>query len=153
MNDPLATALVSVRSTYRGKQGTITRARSREVAQATGLSFDSKEPLPTCIELFLAAVAADVLGGFGRLAAQRRLILDDTEAVLRATLADPLAYLGVVGSTGTPRITTLEIKVHVDTPGPQHAVREAWEEAVQRSPLLNTLRPAATITLDLAFTE
>lgn len=153
MDDPLATALVSVRSTYRGKDGTVTVARTHEVARAAGVSFDSKESLPTSLELFLAAVAADVLGAFGRLARQRRLPLDEAEAVLKATLADPLAVLGVVGAPGTPRMAALHFKLHLGTPAPQHAVRAAWEEAVRRSPLLNTLHPSLKLTLDLAFTD
>lgn len=153
MDDPLATALVSVRSTYRGKDGTVTLARAHEVARASGLSFDSKEPHPTSVELFLAAIAADVLGAFGRLAHQRRLPLDNAEAVLKTTLAAPLAYLGVVGASGTPRLTAVTLKVHVATPAPPSAVRAAWEEALRRAPLLNTLRPTLTLTIDLAFTH
>jgi hypothetical protein len=153
MDDTLATALVSVRSTYRGKDGTVTLARAHEVARAAGVSFDSKEPLPTSLELFLAAVAADVLGAFGRLANHRRLPLDETEAVLKATLADPLAYLDVVGAPGTPRLVALHLKVHVGTPAPHADVRAAWDDALHKSPLLNTLRPATSLTLDLAFTD
>lgn len=153
MDDPLSTALVSVRSTYRGKGGTVTLARSHEVARASGLSFDSKEPLPTSIELMLAAVAADVFGIFGRLAGQRRLTLDDTEAVLKATLADPLAYLGVVGAPGTTRLISLHFRAHVGTPAPHVEVSAAWDEALRRSPLLNTLRPAVKLTLELTFTD
>ena len=59
MNDPLSTALVSVRSTYRGKDGTVTLARAHEVAHGSALSFDSQHPLPTSLELLLAALAAD----------------------------------------------------------------------------------------------
>jgi hypothetical protein len=153
MHDPPATALVSVRSTYRSKEGTVTLARTHEVARAAGLSFDSKEPLPTSIEVFLAAVAADLLGAFARLAHQRRLPLDETEAVLKATLADPLAYLGVVGAQGTPRLSALHVKTHVGTPAPQDQVRATWEEAARRSPLLNTLAPTLTLSLELAFTD
>ena len=153
MDDPPSTALVSVRSTYRGKEGTVTVARAHEVARASGVSFDSKEPLPTSLELFLAAVAADVLGAFGRLAIQRRLPLDEAEAVLKATLADPLAFLGVFGAPGIPRVAALHLKLHLGTPAPRHAVHAAWDEAVRRSPLLNTLRPSLDLTLDLAFTD
>jgi hypothetical protein len=153
MNDPLSTALVSVRSTYRGKDGTVTLARTHEVARASALSFDSKEPRPTSIELLLAAVAADVLGTFGRLASQRRLLLDETEAVLKATLADPLAYLGVVGAPGATRLAALHFKAHVGTPASRTGVRAAWDEALTRSPLLNTLRPTVDLTLELAFTD
>lgn len=153
MNDPLSTALVSVRSTYRGKDGTVTLARTHEVARGSAPSFDSKHPLPTSIELLLAALAADLLGTFGRLTAQRRLLLDNTEAVLKATLADPLAYLGVVGAPGIPRLTAIHFKAHVGTPAPQADVRSAWQDAVQRSPLVNTLRPNTNLTLELAFTD
>ena len=153
MNDPLSTALVSVRSTYRGKDGTVTLARAHEVAHGSALSFDSKHPLPTSLELLLAALAADVLGTFGRVADQRRLILDNTEAVVKATLADPLAYLGVVGAPGIPRLTDIHLKAHVGTPAPHADVRDAWDDAVQRSPLVNTLRPSLYLTLELDFTD
>ena len=153
MNDPLATALVSVRSSYDGRRGTVSRARTHEVARASALSFDSKEPLPTSIEVFLAAIAADLLGTFGRLARHRRLIIDEAEAVLSATLADPLVYLGVVGSAGVPRLSSLVVRAHIGTPSPPASVREAWDDALQRSPLLNTLRPSVELAVHLNFTD
>lgn len=153
MNDPLSTALVSVRSSYDGPRGTVTRARTHEIARASGWSFDSKEPFPTSIEVFLAAVAADILGTFGRLSRHRRLIIDEAEAVLTATLADPLVYLAVVGAEGTPRLSHLIVRAHVGTPSSPALVRLAWTDALQRAPLLNTLRPTVALEVHLDFTD
>ena len=141
MPDPPTTALVSARATVREDKRVIFYARAHQVEVGVPLSFDSKEPRLTAVEHFLAAVTADVLGGFARLAKRARLRLDEIEAAVRAEVADPLAYLGVVGEPGIPRVARLSLRAFLGTNEPAGRIQPVWDEALGRAPLVNTVRP------------
>ncbi len=149
MNDSLSRALVSARVTVRDRRSVTLFARTHEVTVGPVLSFDAREPRLTGIEHLLAAVAADVVGGFCRLADRRRLVVDEIEAVLKGEIADPLVHLGVVGVEGAPRLARLEVRVFAGSSEPDSRLRPLWEEMLHRAPVINTLRPS--VELDLHF--
>ena len=114
------------------------------------MSFDIQEPKLTGVEHLLGALASDLLGDFRRLAHRRRVVVDELEAVLKAEVTETLAYLGVVGGTGTPRISSISVKVYAGTGTPEPEVRALLEHALTLAPIVNTLRSATT--LDIEFT-
>jgi uncharacterized OsmC-like protein len=152
MNDSLCRALVSARVTVRDRQSITLFARSHEVTVGPVLSFDAHEPRLTGMEHLLAAVAADVVGGFRRLADRRRLVVDEIEAVLKGEIADPLVHLGVVGEEGEPRLARLEVRVFAGTSEPDSRLRPVWEEMLRRAPVINTLRPGVELDLQIQIT-
>lgn len=147
MPDPPTTALVSARATVRDGESVTFYARSHQVEVGVPLSFDVKEPRLTAVEQFVAAVTADVLGGFARLAKRERLRLDEIEASVQAEIADPLVFLGVVGESGHPRVARLTLRAYLGTSEPHDRLQPVWDEALRRAPLINTVRPVLELDL------
>jgi hypothetical protein len=147
MPDPPTTALVSARATVRDGENVTFYARTHQVEVGVPLSFDVKEPRLTAVEQFVAALSADVLGGFARLASRERLRVDEIEASVQAEIADPLAYLGVVGEPGHPRLARLSVRAFLGTSEPPERVQPVWEKALERAPLVNTVRPVVALDL------
>lgn len=152
MTDSLNRALVSARATLSRDQGLKLYARSLEAGLGVPLSFDLKEPRLTGVEYLLGAVASDVLGGFLRLAKRRRLVVDDLEAVLKAEVEDTLAWLEVVGTAGTPRIGRLAVSIYASSSEAEEQVRQLWEEALSRAPIVNALRASLPLQIDFQLT-
>jgi len=99
----------------------------------------------TGAELLLGALAADVIGLFFQLAKRQRVVVDEVEATVKAELADPLVYLGVVGAEGEPRYESFSLRAYAGSAAPESRLQEIWAEALRRAPLFNTLRRAATV--------
>lgn len=152
MTDPLNRALVSARATLSRDQGLKLYARALEAGLGVPLSFDRNEPRLTGVEYLLGAVASDVLGGFLRLAKRRRLPVDDLEAVLKADVGNTLAWLEVVGAAGSPRIEGIAISVYASSSEPEERVRQLWDEALARAPIVNTLRASLPVQINLQLT-
>lgn len=153
MNDSLDRALVSVRITAESGGSVILYARKEKAVIGRGWSFDIAEPRLSGAEMFLGALASDVVGLFARLAAERRLGVDEIEAKLSAELAAPLALLGVVGSAGEPHYTAIRLRAYVGGSADPARLREAWDEALRRAPLYNTLRRATTVEAQMQVTS
>jgi len=152
MADSLQRALVSVRITAE-LGGTITLyARKEKAVIGRGWSFDIAEPRLSGAEVLLGALASDVVGLFARIAARRRLGIDEIEAKLTAELAHPLALLGVVGATGAPHYQAIHLRTYVSGSAHPVPLQEAWEDALRRAPLYNTLRRATTVEAQLQMT-
>jgi hypothetical protein len=124
-------------------------ARKLKLGIGPPLTFDENEPQLTALELLLAALGADLLNGFEKLARERRVEIDHLEAVVLAELEDPLAHLGVVGATGTPRLTWASVKVYVSSLADEPVLRVIWADAVWRSPLVSTLSRSAWLELEM----
>jgi len=120
--------------------GATAYARKRSFAVGAPLSFDEEYPRTTAFEHLLAAVGADLVAGLRLVARQRRLRIDQVEAVVEGSLRNPLVHLGVVGEEGDPGLDSLAVKVYVDTLEDADAVRRVWDEALARSPMMHTFR-------------
>jgi hypothetical protein len=129
----------AVRVTTRGVQLSIGRP----------VEFDSEAPDVSALECALAAVGAEIVGGLETFAERRRLVLDDVEAVVKARLEAPLVYLGVIGETGSPRLSAVAVKVFVSSPEEPDLIDRAFHDALAVLPLVGTLRGAADLTIDL----
>ena len=132
--------------------GTTAYARSHAFEVGAALPFDVEGSRVTALEYLLGALGGDLIGGFRTLARQRRLAIDEIEATVDATLDNPLTHLGVVGEEGHPGLERVAIRVHVATLEPEDAVREVWDEAMRRSPLVRTLGGAVQIEVVMTVT-
>ena len=112
------------------------------------LNFDEKAPRPSAVEMLAATFAADVVTGFQMLASRRRLGVGDVEARAEATIAHPLAHLGVVGEEGEPHVSRLTLRAYISSFESPEVIAEAWNEALRRSPLVNTLARAAELDIN-----
>jgi hypothetical protein len=130
-----------VRVTTRGVQLSIGRP----------VEFDADATEASALECALAAIGAEVVGGLEEVARRRRLAIDDVEAVVKGTLEAPLVYLGVVGETGQPRLSTVSVRVYVSSPEEETLIERAFHDAVRLLPLVATLREATNLTTELVI--
>jgi uncharacterized OsmC-like protein len=101
------------------------------------------------VEYLLGALGADLVSGLRIAAKRRRVHLDRTEAAVEGRLDNPLVHLAVVGETGHPGLASARVKVYASSFDPEDTVRQAWAEALERSPLVRTLRNAVELSLEL----
>lgn len=152
MTDTLQRALVSVRITAEPGGSVSLYARKEKAVIGRGWSFDIAEPRLSGAEVMLGALASDVVGLFAGIAARRRLAVDEIEAKLTAELAGPLTLLGVVGAAGTPHYREIHLRAYVGGSAEPARLREAWQDALARAPLYNTLRRATRVEAQLQLT-
>jgi uncharacterized OsmC-like protein len=112
-------------------------------------SFDEKDPEVSALEYVLGAVGADLVNGLRAIARARRVPIDRAEALVRAEMDDPLAYLGVAGALGSPALSRVGVTVYVDSPAAPAEIEALWAEARARSPLARTLERSVALDLDL----
>lgn len=136
------------RATGHLKSTVYCRNFSFDVGQAA--SFEEKDAFPSAVEYLLGALSASLASGLATEAARDGLELDDVELTTRGTLDNVLAILGL--EEGDPSVSTIEVKCFASTLEDEAKVRAAWERAVQRSPLVATLRKAVELKLKLAIT-
>jgi hypothetical protein len=149
MSDSLHRALVSVRTTVKPGTETTIFARSASTSLGKSWSFDIAEPHLTGAETLAGLVANDVLSLFMTLAKKARVTIDEVEATTKLQLLEPLAHLGVIGSSGEPRYDCFQVRAFIGTSASQSTVQALWDETLRRAPLINTLRHSAQ--LDLSF--
>jgi hypothetical protein len=123
--------------------------RKHQLTIGAPVSFDEAHPHVTALECLLGAVGADLANGLAELARTRRVPVDRVEALVQGELDDPLAHAGVVGASGHPGLSRIEVRLYVSTAEEESAVRALWDEVLERSALVRTLRP--TVKLDLAL--
>ncbi len=141
-----------VRARGDGPEGVVVYARSHSFRAGAPLSFDDKHGGITAIEYLIGAVAADLVSGLGLAARRRRVKVDAVEAVASGRLNEPLVYLGVVGADGHPGLETVTVTVYVSTSSTDAEVRAAWDEALARSPVVNSLRRSVGLALEVKTT-
>jgi hypothetical protein len=136
-----------VRATRRGRATAYVRTHQFDVGAP--VQFDEQYDQVTALEYVLAALGADLVKGFQAAADRRRLTVDEVEAVVSGRLDNPLVHLGVVGEEGHPGLEAVSVRVFVGTDEDEARVREAWDEALGRSPLARTF--ASAVRLDLSI--
>ena len=115
------------------------------------ITFAPKDELPSALELAVGALAADILGSLTRICRLKRIDFERGEFSLRFTLDNPLMYVGVIGEEGHPGISSIEGVAYISC-FDEERLREAWDEALSKSPLYNTLKKAAEIDVRLSIT-
>ena len=153
MADVRQRTLVSVRATCNNASSTKVFARSSSTEFGVPFSFDRTKPNLTGAENLLGLLAADIAGLFSESAKRKRLDIDRIEVTAKAALDASLAYLGVIGTEGTPSYKEFELKMFVDSPASRSELDQVWLEATQRAPLLNTLRQATEVKTELVIVD
>lgn len=125
-------------------------AGRRQFTIGRPVEFDEASPHVAAIEYALGAVGGELVNGLREFARRRRMIIDDVEAIVTGELANGLAYLEVIGEGGHPSLSRIAVKVFVSTPDPN--ARALFDDMVARLPLLNTLRKAAEVEIELVLT-
>ena len=139
----------SVRVSTGGRQVATAYARAHRFEVGLPLSFDEEYGATTALEQVLGALGADLACGLQRLAALRRIRIDQVEAVARAELENPLVHLGVVGEEGSPAIARVSITVYVGTSEEEQTIAELFREVRERSPLMRTFEKAVGLDIEL----
>jgi hypothetical protein len=114
------------------------------------VEFDEASPNVAAIEYALGAVGGELVNGLREFARRRRIVIDDVEAIVTGELTNGLAYLEVIGDSGRPSLSRIAVKVFVSTPDAD--VRTLFDDMVERLPLLNTLRKALELQIELVLT-
>ena len=113
------------------------------------LEFDREGECVSALEYLLGALGADLVNGLRIVARHRRVRLDGVEATVEGRLDNPLVHLAVVGETGHPGLVRARVTLYATSPDPEAQVRDAWTEALQRSPLARTLSGCVDLSLEL----
>ena len=124
----------------------------RQFSVGRPLEFDEMSPRVAAIECALGAVGGEVINGLRAFAERKRLGIDAVEAVVIGELEHGLSYLEVIGEQGQPKIARIHVKVFVASENPA-AIGVLFERMLDRLPLVCTLRPAVTLTIDLIHTN
>jgi hypothetical protein len=124
-----------------------TRAHGFDVGPS--LDFGATNAAPAALEAFLGTIASDLLSHFTDFCHRRRLPIDQIEARIDGTLGNALVALNVVGETGDPGLESVVLSVSVTSPADEASLRNAWDDALLRSPLLVTLRRATSVQTEL----
>ena len=125
------------------------RTRSHSLVVGQSIDFGATLPGASAVEVLLGALGSDVLVRFRDLCDRRRYPLDQVEARVEGRLGNALYALGVVGEEGDPALTEASVTLAVVSPATEEALRSVWQEVLNRSPLVATLRKSTTLTLDL----
>lgn len=123
--------------------------RKHQFRVGVPLQFDPEYQHITALEYALGALSADVVEGLQVISHRRRLRLYCIEAVVSGELNNPLTYLGVVGETGNPGLEHVNMTVYVSSTAKEEDIKEIWGEMLQKSPLVQTLKP--TVKLDFVL--
>jgi len=140
---------LTLRVVASGRHGVRVTTRGVQLSIGRPVEFDSEAADMSALECALAAVGAEIVGGLNVFAQRRRLVLDDVEAVVKARLEAPLVYLGVIGETGSPRLSAVTVRVYVSSPEKPDLIDLAFHDALAVLPLVGTLRMATDLTADL----
>ena len=100
----------SVRVSARDRKTTAAYVRKQRFDVGAPLTFDVEDQRTSALEYVLGALGADLAAGMKQLSYRRRLDVDSVEALVTGELDNPLAHLGVVGESGSPRIGKLHVK-------------------------------------------
>lgn len=125
------------------------RTRMHSFLIGQSVDFGATAPGASAVELLLGSLGADILIRFADLCERRRIPLDQVEARVEGRLDNALFALGVIGEEGDPALTEASVSLSVVSPATEDALRSVWQEVLLRSPLVNTLRKCATLTLEI----
>ena len=151
MPDMMEDTRWTLRVTAARPAGSTVHARKHSFAAGAPLSFDVEYGAITALEYLLGAVGADLVGGIQAVARRRRVEIDDIEVVVHGVLHNPMVYLRVVGETGDAGIRAIEARAYISSLDDEHRVRAVWTEALETSPIANTLGKA--VKLDLTYQQ
>ena len=122
----------------------------RQFSIGRPVEFDEASPHVAALEYALGAIGGELVNGLREFARRRRIVIDAAEAVVTGELTNALSYLEVIGERGAPSLSRVSVKVFVSTP--DGAARALFDEMLERLPLVNTLRKALQLQIELVLT-
>lgn len=127
-------------------------ARGHSLLSASPLGLGLRDDQPCALDFLLSSLGSDLT--LRLQAGVRRLGLDlqFLELRLRARLGEPLVALEVVGASGSPALAGIRGTLHVTGYLSDEAageLRTAWQAAQLSSPVLQTLRRACPVEIEL----
>lgn len=139
----------ALRARLSGRKRVTVYSGKHAISVGPPLAFSDRESLPTALELVLAALAADVIGGFEAACRRRRLRIDSAEVALTATCEEPLAHIGVRGVEGSPRLDRGSLTLYVGSDEEESDILDAWHETLARAPVVETLKTSMDLEMKL----
>jgi len=138
---------LSLRVTASGPAARVSAGR-RQFSIGRPVEFDEASPHVAALEYALGAAGGEIVNGLREFARRRRIEIDAIEALVTGELTHALAYLEVVGETGTPRLARLAVKVFVSAPDGD-AIRALFADVLDRLPLIGTLKSTVDVKTEL----
>ena len=132
-----------------GAAQSIVYARNNAFTVGVPASFRDQDPHPSAVEYLLGALGADLTNGFQMHATRRGVTLDALELSLAGRLENALVYLGVIGEIGEPTFRAISGTLFVSAEADDAVLHDIWRATLQGSPTANTLKHAATISIEL----
>jgi hypothetical protein len=124
-------------------------ARSQVFDVGSQASLRESDAHPSAVEYLLGALGGDLVDGFAREAGARGVELRAIEVALSGRLENILVHLGVRGEYGHAGFAAIDGTIYVDTDAEPRELDAAWQAALGRSPLFNTLSRCAAVAIDL----
>jgi len=122
-------------------------ARNNAFTVGPPASFRDTDPNPSAVEYLLGALGADLTNGFSAAARELGIQIDALELALSGRLANPLVVLGVIGEGGEPHFVEFRGILYVSADAGEDTLQEIWRTTLERSPLANTLKHSALISI------
>jgi len=107
--------------------------RNQSLTLKEVVSFDSKAPLPSSLELFITALASSYLLTLQKEAKKAKLSLGEMEAQLTCTLQNPLELLGVIGYEEEAEISAITGKLYLYTESDPLKLQSLCQKALEKS--------------------
>ncbi len=111
--------------------------------------FTEGDPLPSAVEYTLGALGGDLVAGFRNQAEKRGVDIDAVESVVTGRLGNPMVFLGVIGAEGNPGLESVTATLYVSAEADEAVLQEVWLATLATSPLVNTFKRSAPLTLTL----
>ena len=127
----------------------VASARSNLFTVCGQASFKEADPNPSAVEYLLGILGGDLLSGFAAQAKRSGVLLYALEVTVSGRLNNPLVHLGVIGEEGHPGFEEISGTFYVSADAEEADLESLWQETLRRSPLVNTLQRAVTLTLAL----
>lgn len=137
---------VRVRAAGAGPAKGYARNHSLEIGQAA--SFDTTDPAPSAVEVFLAALGAELAAALRWRASRRGIAIHECEVSLRARPNNILVFLGAADD-GHAGIERIEGRLFVDADAAQETLEEIWRDTLARSLLAQTLARGAVLDIPI----
>jgi len=138
-----------LRATRGSEQSVRLHARSLTLTGLGRASWAPASEHPSALDYLLAALATDLVSGFGEESRRAGIVLEDVELRLEAFLEHPLVVAGVVGEQGSPRVGAIHGSLYVGAEGDEVLLRALWQQACTRAPVLASLTPGVFIDITL----
>jgi uncharacterized OsmC-like protein len=113
-----------------------------------GLEPSAGEPTPTSVEYLIGSLAGCVLLTFVYLATLRGIEVQDAEVSVEGELGNVCNFLGL-SDEGTPGFTKVSLTLYVRSGAEEERIRQAFEEAVRRSPVYRTMEGCVSLSTSL----